>query len=61
MNMPLYSKADAVCGNCAHFYRHYVRFGSRCLPLDFGHCVCLRAKDRRDSGGCPARTSRKPR
>lgn len=58
--MPLYPKVDAAtCASCAHFCRHYVRDGSRFFPLTFGHCICLRTKDRRDSSACPAWTPKK--
>lgn len=57
--MSIYPKTDDIaCGSCAHFCRHYVRSGSRYIPLTFGHCICLRTKDRRDGNTCPAWTPR---
>ena len=42
------------CGNCKHFYQHYVKSGKRFIPLDQGHCVHPRLKDRtRSTAACP--------
>lgn len=40
-------KFENCCGSCTHFYMHYVRFeNGRYIPIDFGHCVFPRIKDR---------------
>ena len=36
-----------TCESCRHFRRHYVRIGNqRYMPLDAGHCVHPRLKNR---------------
>ena len=41
-----------ICGNCAHFRLHYVRWDFY-LPLRCGHCVHPRRKRRRAEETCP--------
>lgn len=42
------------CGTCAHFRRHYVRFGGAYyFPISYGHCVYPRPKKRREEERCP--------
>lgn len=60
--MPLYPRHKTfVCGGCAHLRRHYVRDGSRYLPLPVGHCVHLRCKDREEGNTCPSWTPKRGR
>ena len=41
------------CGNCKYFYKHYTRSSKgRYLPLDYGHCVHPRLKNRRAKEHC---------
>ncbi|MCL2883966.1 MAG: hypothetical protein FWF49_00585 [Oscillospiraceae bacterium] len=35
-----------ICGGCAHFRQHYVKFGYRYNDIDCGHCVFPRLKHR---------------
>ena len=41
-----------LCGSCRHFRLHYWKFGERYLPLELGHCVYPRLKDRRADERC---------
>ena len=41
------NQESKTCENCRYFRRHYVRgAGNRYTPLDRGHCVHPRLKDR---------------
>lgn len=40
---------STVCGNCRHFYRHYMKSG---LPIFVGHCCYPRLKSRNVSDSC---------
>ena len=44
---------DEVCGSCAYFHRHYGKRKDTYFPLNLGHCVYPRLKDRRDDERCP--------
>ena len=35
-----------MCANCQHFHLHYIRQGTRYMPLTEGHCVTPRLKPR---------------
>ena len=50
---PYHSQLAAVCGDCAHFRRHYIKWDEdRYVPLHLGHCVFPRLKDRREEEHC---------
>ncbi|WP_298034383.1 hypothetical protein [uncultured Dysosmobacter sp.] len=45
---------EKTCETCAHFYRHYVKFGYRYGPVAAGHCGTPRRKLRwKDTPACP--------
>lgn len=46
-------KAEEVCGNCKHFHYHYCGCDGRYHPLNCGHCVYPRMKNRQPGlAGC---------
>lgn len=51
-----------TCGGCQYFRRHYVKAGKNWyLPLDKGHCVHPRLKDREaETPACRRFRERKP-
>lgn len=49
------NRAAALCVNCRHFHRHYVRDWTRSgsyIPIDGGHCSYPRVKDRKAYDTC---------
>ena len=60
--MPAYEKHPAaLCGDCAHFRRHYIRMEEgRYDPLAYGHCVCPRLKPRTQDQTCRHWTPKSP-
>ena len=47
---------EEVCANCKHYNLHYVnmqgQFGIGFMPINYGHCVFPRVKDRKPSDTC---------
>lgn len=37
---------ERICGNCEHYYRHFVFSAGTFSPIDYGHCVYPMIKDR---------------
>ena len=54
---------DVCCGNCQHFYQHYVqaKYGTvaQYVPTNCGHCAHPRIKDRRVDQKCDRFTPKK--
>lgn len=40
---------ENICKKCAHFIMHYVSFRDKYIPIDLGHCIFPRVKNR-DAG-----------
>lgn len=51
---------SAVCGSCAHFRQHYIRYrnSSYYVPISYGHCVYPERKRRRTEEVCAFWTAR---
>lgn len=47
---------EPICCNCKHFYQHYfkcnVQGKESYRPMSWGHCTCLRIKNRRVTECC---------
>lgn len=43
---------EPVCGNCKHFYQHYIRNNIGFFEAFSGHCVYPRNKFRRPNDSC---------
>ena len=51
-----------TCIDCGHYFRHYIRCGSRFRPIALGHCIYPRVKPRDcDTPACQHFTPRKRR
>ena len=46
-------KEAKICGNCIHFYQHYLKINGRYKLLHCGHCVYPRLKICSDLKTCP--------
>ncbi len=48
-----YLDKDAkICGNCIHFYLHYIKNNDHYVSIHWGHCVYPRLKTRNDIDSC---------
>ena len=50
-------ESEEVCANCRHYHQHYTEspgeYGLRgFMPVNAGHCVTPRVKDRRPGDTC---------
>lgn len=43
---------EAVCANCIHYRKHYGKAGEKYFPINAGHCVYPRIKDRKPGNTC---------